>query len=613
MARNTKKRSTDLDYHSLEARQLLAVSVSLDADGLLTILGDTNGNHVTISDVSEGQQVQVDVTGQGQYLFSTETVNSIKFHGGNGDDYFENKTNLDTDAKGHANNDTLIGGGGNDLMNGGPGDDELSSSSGTNTLIGGHGDDFIQGGSGNDHALGGFGNDTILGGDGNDLISGDWGDDTLDGDLGDDEIRGFSGNDTIYGSEGHDAIYGQNDDDTIFGDSGTDRLRGGFGNDILHGDSGNDWIGGDEGDDIMHGGDGDDTLFGYDGNDVLRGDDGVDRLYGQNDDDDISGGDGNDFIRGHDGNDLLNGLGGRDRIAGDAGNDIAYGGAGNDTIIGNDGDDILYGESGTDRVFGYDGDDILRGGTDNDFLYGGFGADSLFGGQHNDIDHLMGQAGDDRFLVQGDDIVDDQAEVDAVIRFVNHDNGWSDVEIEVIDRGFAQLHQRTQNTTLLKDSVPSGELTFYKYQDLGNASAVNYLQWGGNTFHREIRFADWNETEAWQNDHIQSTVIHEIAHNWDSEMELTNANASWIGRWNNFTGLSGWTNTNPNDSVNYSLSLDQQWWYSSNSTFFENYGRTNPYEDSATTWEFLFSGDSTADPILQSKLSQINALLNDLM
>ncbi|MCH2180058.1 MAG: hypothetical protein MK106_14770 [Mariniblastus sp.] len=613
MAKHSKKRSAAFDYRRLETRQLLAVSVSLDGDGLLTILGDTNGNHVTITDIDNGQQVQVDVNGQGQYFYPIGALNQIKFHGGNGDDYFENQTNLDADAKGHADNDTLIGGGGNDRINGGPGNDVLSSPSGSNTLIGGHGDDLIEGGSGYDHALGGYGNDTILGGDGNDLISGDWGDDTLDGDLGNDEIRGFLGSDTIYGSDGDDAIYGQHGDDILYGDGGADRLRGGFGNDTIHGDAGNDWLGGDEDDDVMDGGEGDDTLFGYEGNDILKGDDGVDRLYGQNGDDDLSGGNGNDFLRGHDGNDILNGLDGRDRIAGDAGNDIAYGGSGNDILIGNDGDDILYGESGTDRIYGYHGDDTLRGGSDKDFLYGGFGADSLFGGQHNQMDQLMGQAGDDRFLVQEDDVIDDQSEVDAVIRFVNHTSSWSDVEIEVIDRGFAQLHQRTQNTRLLKDSVPSGELTFYKYLDLGNASAVNYLQWGGNTFHREIRFAEWNETVAWENDHIQSTVIHEIAHNWDSEMELTAVDSSWIGRWNNFTGLSDWTAINPNDSVNYSLSLDQQWWYSSNSTFFENYGRTNPYEDSATTWEFLFYGDSAGDAILQDKLDHVNALLNDLM
>ena len=227
MSYTRRKKNRLLDYELLENRQLLAVSVSLDAAGGLSIIGDGNANLVTVSQQSAGQMIEVDVDGQNQYQFDSSTVNRLFFHGGNGDDLFDNQTDLPADARGHSGNDTLLSGMGDDLLVGGPGADTLSVKGGANQLTGGDGDDQINGGSGYDYVLGGYGDDTIHGGKGNDLLRGGWGNDTIFGDLGDDVIHGYTGADVIYGLAGNDKLYGQADSDLIYGGTGDDIVRGG--------------------------------------------------------------------------------------------------------------------------------------------------------------------------------------------------------------------------------------------------------------------------------------------------------------------------------------------------------------------------------------------------
>jgi Ca2+-binding RTX toxin-like protein len=98
----------------------------------------------------------------------------------------------------------------------------------------------------------------------------------------------------------------------------------------------------------------------------------------------LSGGNGNDTVSGGPGTDSLYGGKGNDLLDGAAGNDVAYGGAGDDTIMGGGGDDTL---------FGAEGDDSLSGGSGNDVLWGAAGKDSLIGGAGKDS--LLGQSGDD--------------------------------------------------------------------------------------------------------------------------------------------------------------------------------------------------------------------------
>jgi Ca2+-binding RTX toxin-like protein len=68
-------------------------------------------------------------------------------------------------------------------------------------------------------------------------------------------------------------------------------------------------------------------------------------------------------IAGGDGNDLLAGNAAANDISGGNGDDIILGLAGNDTLDGNAGMDIVAGGSGADTVHGNNGDDILVGGV----------------------------------------------------------------------------------------------------------------------------------------------------------------------------------------------------------------------------------------------------------
>ena len=122
-------------------------------------------------------------------------------------------------------------------------------------------------------------------------------------------------------------------------------------------------------------------------------------------------------------------------------------------------------------MYGHDGDDLIYGGEGIDLLVGNNGNDSLFGGGFASNDRLIGNHGQDRFLVQSNndaafsdrDSVVDAGDGDAVVRFINHDSDWTDTEIEVIDGGFQQLYDVAGSNRLLQDSLPSGDLRIFKY------------------------------------------------------------------------------------------------------------------------------------------------------
>lgn len=275
-------------------------------------------------------------------------------------------------------------------------------------------------------------------------------------------------------------------------------------------------------------------------------------------------------------------------------------------IVGNDGNDRLFGGAGVDRIVGGAGDDALHGGS------------------VTAADVLVGNAGADRFLRQDLDVIEDRGTGDAVIEFENYSDLWNDVEIEVMDQAFQQLYDATQNNILLVDTLSTDDLRFLKYDSLGNYAGTNWLQtstsWyyeNGNlitnyTYSREIRIADWDETSSWYNDQYQLVALHEIGHNWDSELELTTVSSDLGTVWNSFLAASGWTDSNPNDS-NHTQSLNGQWWYDNNASFAEYYGRTNPNEDAATMFEYLMSTDSgNFNSDLQSKLDIYTAVVDFL-
>lgn len=549
--RPTARHSESIDYQALESRQLLAATVSWDAGTqVISIIADGADDQVTIAPLA-GSQIQVQVAGSGQWDFSTVFVSRVDFWGGGGNDRFENLTMVASRAFGQAGNDWLSGGSGIDVLNGGNGDDSLYGNQGDDQLLGSDGHDWIEGGEGDDY------------------------------------LSGFVGNDQLLGGAGNDIVYGQAGDDVCWGEAGDDRVRGHADNDQLFGGDGVDFMMGDHGDDELDGGGADDRVYGFIGNDLLRGGAGNDQIYGSDGDDQLFGGDGDDLLR-----------------------------SGN-------GQDQLFGESGNDRLHGEADDDQLRGGQGSDILRGGTGHDSLMAGDAAANDTLYGEDGSDRYLVQSGDYISDFAGDDATLRFENRTSVWNDQEIEILDGAFAKLFETTGNNRLLRDSLDPNPLTFFKYSDLNGAAGINYLSTSGTqswvngqwqwtyTYTREIRLLDWNENSAWYNDQFVSVTLHEIGHNWDSLLELSQVSSQASQIWQSFLNLSGWRETNPNSGA-YSQSHDGNWWYLNSATFAENYGRTNPYEDWATIWEYYFnpSSDANLTAALQPKLDQMQSLFD---
>lgn len=580
----TSGRSTRLGYASLEDRRLLAVNVYFDAaTGVVSIYGDSADDSVYVVEDSV-TETQIQFNGSQTVNYATNEVNEIKFWAGDGADFFQNDTAIISFFAGQNGNDTFQGGSNADRMYGGNGNDTIFGGDGNDFLEGGEGNDEIHGEGGDDTLYGWLDDDVIYGGAGDDLINAAWGDDTVYGGSGSDYIMGSAGNDNLSGGDGDDFLYGHAGNDSVYGNDGNDIVRGNNGDDLQYGGAGNDYMMTDVGNDIAYGEGGADTLLGSEGNDILYGGDGDDNLFGMHEDDEIHGGAGDDFI---------------------------LGGAGND---------VAYGDEGADRIFGMDGVDFLFGGTGVDNLFGGADDDALFGGGLSSADQLMGNEGQDRYLLQNGDVAADRNPEDAVLNFVNADDNWTDREIEVMGEAFTLLHDVTGNNVLLKDTFTTDDLTFHKYASLNGAAGVNweYTSWtsyGGQvtyTYSREIHIADWNENSQWYNDQYRSVAIHEIGHNWESEVELSAVDPALSNAFDQFMTLSGWTDVNPNSS-NYSLSNDGQWWYDNSAVFAGNYGQTNPYEDFSTMWQVYFDNLDTPeniDPALTSKIAALDALFS---
>ena len=424
--------------------------------------------------------------------------------------------------------------------------------------------DYMLGGRGADQIWGGDGADTIVGGDGRDAIYGEGGNDTLKG------ADEFSARETV--GDNMDYILGGVGSDAIWGGDGADTLVGGNGNDSLFGEDGNDTMkGADEFNayettgnnaDYMLGGAGNDAMWGGNGNDTLVGGDGSDALYGEI------------------GEDILKGA--QEFNAHEAGGDadLLDGGIGNDTLWGGDGDDALHGGPGTDR------------------LYGEAGNDGLFAGMGDGVESLLGGPGADRFLtLDGEDVIQDREGIDARIAFRNSPalsgvklagqpgtysfaaGSWNNAEVDRVDVALANLHHHTGNTRLLKTAA-RGEMSFLA---VGMQTSPGF-QAGGWNSGSEIAFVN---LPAIATSYIQRTVYHEFGHNWDDQSENRFVNT--------FRAVSGWqVHNNDGGSLfppaGYNGSLDGAWDYraSAVNTFAREYGKTNPNEDMASTWEAYF-------------------------
>lgn len=204
--RKSKSSIGSNSYNSLEPKLLLATVDIQNVAGRATLVidGDSGRDIVLVTD-ENANQVRVTDNGRSQ-TFNKSEFERIRFLGRSGDDFIENRTDIDFAAFGHNGNDTLIGGNGHNRIQGGNGND---------TITGGDLNDLLRGRAGNDTIDGGRRHDRIFGGDGND------------------EINGRSGNDFIRGEAGDDAIFGLNGDDRIEGGQGDDRIDVGAGNDQI--------------------------------------------------------------------------------------------------------------------------------------------------------------------------------------------------------------------------------------------------------------------------------------------------------------------------------------------------------------------------------------------
>ncbi len=412
------------------------------------------------------------------------------------------------------------------------------------------------------------------------------GDDKFDNKVNiDSKAEGGAGNDTLYGGIGNDTIDGGGDDDKIDGRNRKDTLKGGDGNDVIEG-----------GDDLAA-----DELHGGSGSDTLKGQGGADSLYGNGDDDTLKGGDGDDLLQGGGGVDECDGgSGDGDKLLAELSSGADYDliltntrlnnnvliGIEKAELVGNSKGNLLDASGFTEgsvTLIGGDGNDTLYGGSASDLLQGGNGNDGLYGGEGRDV--LEGGKGADRFLIEdvegfvfvpvADPIRDAKPE-DAVITFLDKTTNWTAYEIRAIDQGLAWLHNKTNNTTLLK--LKNGDdLTFERHQDLDGANA-------NNTSDGTIRFANAGINAVKGADAV---AVHEIGHNWDSE------NA----RWSDFMGKSKWQSHPLDRSVPKGFvrarNLDgeaQPYIYSKDAGFAraDGYGKTNPHEDFASTIECYY-------------------------
>jgi len=392
------------------------------------------------------------------------------------------------------------------------------------------------------------------------LATGGSGSDTLIGGPGDDYMLGGLGEDYIVGNGGSDQLFANSDID-FTSDTSYNYVSGGDGLDYLHGSRGPDFI---------DGGRGEDYLFGYGGNDQLYA------AYGFGSDPSYN------YVN-----------------AGD-GNDAVYGGEGPEYVDAGDGNDTVYTYGGDDRVWGYAGNDTLYGGGGVDTLDGGAGNDGLFGGTGDGRDTLVGGSGADRFLIPAgqngvqEDVITDRVSEDARIVFRDSAavsgltftgqtgtfsfaaGAWTDFDIERTDVALANLHSHTGNTRLLK-TAGRGEVSLLA---VGVQTDANTFRSGGWNSGNQIAIVDLrNETTG----KLQRTVYHEFGHNWDEAGENRHvadfrAVSGWIEREATPTGFTASTGTGDN------------WQYLTTTagTFARNYGRTNPKEDMATTWESYF-------------------------
>lgn len=338
-------------------------------------------------------------------------------------------------------------------------------------------------------------------------------------------------NGTIYGNGLNDILEGGEGADVLNGRDGNDTLRGGAGDDTLIGGRGNDFLDGGAGRNrFVFGGSrlGQDTIF----EDVFM-DDSENTL---------------DFSRFAGPVDLglavnklqtvnaehlklkLDNVWVIDHVIGSAYGDTIQGNYLSNTLEGRGGNDVLLGGSGSDSLWGGEGTDILKGGSYGDwlsggpgldYLFGGSGDDGLYGGSDDSFDFLWGEAGEDRYLTRGYD-VPSMEDGDIQIPFSDLGSQWTDREVEVVDQALRKLQAAAGSSRIL--AVPDGPLQFVKVPRDSFFHEISNWPYTILDHSSVIYMGDWNESSPEENRTAGGTVIHRIAHHWDSD-----DNFAWRG------------------------------------------------------------------------------------
>ncbi|KQT82836.1 calcium-binding protein [Aurantimonas sp. Leaf443] len=287
------------------------------------------------------------------------------------------------------------------------------------------------------------GHDTavILAGGGEVRLAG-LGDDTVFASLGGNTIVGGAGNATIHGGLGDDSIFGGTNGGShqIFSGGGHDTLVGGSGMDTLWGATGDTGtsllVGGANGHTQIHAGDGGDTILSAGAYDTIHGGGASIDASGDHATIFTFG----DTISAHGDHALIDGsqatIGSRIDVFGSR--STVFGGAGNDTITLHDGMHGLAsidGGAGDDFITGShtSGSHLLGGAGDDRFLSYGL-TDSVSGGDGSDfftlagygtgLDTISGGAGDDTLVFQDRNFADAHVTVSGATTLVSFDDGY---------------------------------------------------------------------------------------------------------------------------------------------------------------------------------------------
>jgi hypothetical protein len=265
---------------------------------VLTILGDTGGNAITVGRDAAGA---IDINGGAVRIHgapaTVDNVDRIVVFGGDGAD----RIALD-EANGPLPDASLHGGAGDDALFGGSGADRLFGDAGADALTGGAGSDQSRGGAGNDLLIWnpGDGSDLNEGGDGSDavVVNGGGASEAFTATANGSRVRfdrlsplpfgldiGTSERLVVNANGGDDSFATSGDLASLIaldvdGGPGNDQISGGNGNDTLTGGAGDDTVDGNAGADSAALGDGNDTFVwdAGDGSDTVEGQAGQDAL-----------------------------------------------------------------------------------------------------------------------------------------------------------------------------------------------------------------------------------------------------------------------------------------------------------------------------------------------